>query len=85
MRLKIGTAFLVLALAAPAGAEVQIPRQPQSRAQPPPPPKPPPSPKTIPAPKTAKCSLAACINQGVSQGYGHKAALNWCQANNNGC
>ena len=79
MRLKVGAAFLMLAFAAPAGAEVQILRQPQPRTQPPP------LPQTTPAPKTAKCSLAACINQGVSQGYAHKAALNWCQANNNGC
>jgi hypothetical protein len=84
MRLKIGAALLALAFAAPAGAEVQMPRQPQPRTQPLPPPPPPPS-QTIPVPKTAKCSLAACINQGVSQGYAHTAALNWCQANNNGC
>jgi len=80
MRLKIGAALLALTFAVPAGAEVQMPRQPQPRTQPPPAP-----PRTTPAPKTAKCSLAACINQGVSQGSPHTAALNWCQANNNGC
>ena len=79
MRLRIGAAFLALAFAVPAAAEVPTPRQPQPRTQPPPPS------QTNPAPKTAKCSLAACINQGVSQGYAHTAALNWCQANNNGC
>ena len=78
MRFKIGAALLVLAFSAVA-AEAQIPRPPQPRTLPPP------QTQTQPVPKTSKCSLAACINQGVTQGYPHVAALNWCQANRNGC
>jgi hypothetical protein len=77
MRLKIAAALLALAFSAPAGTEAQIARPPQPRTQPPQ--------QTQPVPKTSKCSLAACINQGVSQGGSHVGALNWCQANRNGC
>jgi len=77
MRFKIGAALLALAFSVPAVTEAQIPRQPPPRTQPPQ--------QTRPPPKPSKCSLAACINQGVSQGYPHTGALNWCQANRNGC
>jgi hypothetical protein len=78
MRFGIGTALLALAFVLPAMAEVQMPpRPPSPRTQPPRPGQPP--------PKPSQCSLAACVNQGVSRGDSHTGALNWCQANRNGC
>jgi hypothetical protein len=81
MRLKIGAALLTLAFSIPVAGS-QTPRQPQL---PPPQHRTHPPPQTQSVPKINKCSLAACINQGVSQGYPHVGALNWCQANKNGC
>lgn len=80
MRLMIGTALIALAFCAPALAAVQIPRQPPPRTPLAQLPK-----QTRPSPTPGRCTLAACINQGISQGYPQVGAVNWCNANKNGC